>query len=95
MIDNVKLPNTNEFNEEFEEFIYDRINKLSDFLRKNNQEYIEQINKIEKIQEKLKNELDIKQIKEVNEIVDTLNYVSGIELTTAYKMAINDFKNLK
>lgn len=95
MIDNVKLPNTNEFNEEFEEFIYDRINKLSEFLRKNNKEYTEQINKIEKIQEKLKKELNPRQIKDVNEIIDTLNYISGIELTTAYKMAINDFKNLK
>ncbi|MBR3325130.1 MAG: hypothetical protein IKG14_03700 [Clostridia bacterium] len=91
----MKLPDTNVFNKEFDDFVYKRINNMAKDLRNNDDEYIEQMDKIEKIEKKLKKELTESQMKDVNEIIDTLNYISGIEILKTYKMAINDFNNLK
>lgn len=90
-----KKEDNQEFNIEFENLIDNRINKISNILRKNNKEYVEQIKIVEGLHNKLSKELSRKQMDNLDEIIDTLNYISRIEIGTAYKMAINDFNNLK
>ena len=83
------------FNKEIEDLIDSRINDMAEKLRKENSNYKDNLNKIESLQKSLKKELNKEQIAKVNEIIDSLNYISGIELITMYKMAINDFNNIK
>lgn len=83
------------FNEDFENLIDNRINEMSIILRKNNKEYVSLLDDVEKLRNILSKDLSAEQMNNVEDIIDTLNYISRIEIGTAYKMAINDFNSLK
>lgn len=74
---NNEMPNTDLFNKEFEDLVDNRMNELAKKLRKSNKEYIKSFEKVSKLQKELNKELNEKQKRKVEEIINTLNYISS------------------
>ena len=83
------------FNEDFNSFIYDRIDKNVGSLRKNDKNYKLKLKEYNKLYKELYNELTTTQTQKLDKILDILNDMSSDELILTYKTATYDFLNLK
>ena len=78
------------FQNDFKEFVYERLNNTVSQLRKNNENYKNKENEFEEIYQKLIKDLNQTQVDLLEELLNTRNYMVSDELVSLYVTAVKD-----